>query len=237
MKTILKIFFCILIASAGNTDRVYAEKELIFSTDGDGILSKISARVLQEAYHQLGIQISYKALPPYRALQMSNSGKMDGELTRIAGLENEFKNLIPVSVPINSLEHVVFTKNLQFTVEGWESLRPYTLAIRRGIKKVEKGTRGMKRTLVPSNEQTFFMLDKGRVDIAISARIIGLKTLSEMKLKNIRILEPPLGRIDLYHYLHKNHEHIVEPVTNILRKMEQEGRIAEIKKQTVSLIK
>ncbi|MDM8539758.1 transporter substrate-binding domain-containing protein [Desulfococcaceae bacterium HSG9] len=238
MKTILKIklLFCMLIICVCSADRVYADKEIIFSTDGSGILSEISVSVLEEAYHQLGIKISYKALPPYRALQMSNSGKMDGEMNRIAGLEKEFKNLIQVPVPINSVENVAFTKNLQFTIDGWESLRPYSLAIKRGIKIVERGTQGMKRTVVPKSEQGFFMLNKGRVDIVINSRILGLITLNEMKLKNIRILEPPLIKIDLYHYLHKKHQHIAEPVTNILRKMEREGRIAEIRKNAIDHI-
>ena len=46
-------------------------------------------------------------------------------------------NLMMISVPVNFLDGVVFTKNHHFPVTGWESLKPYSIAIRIGTKFAE----------------------------------------------------------------------------------------------------
>ena len=47
-------------------------------------------------------------------------------------------------------------------------------------------------------------------------------------LQRIAILEPPIQRDPLFHYLHKKHATIVPKMTAVLQEMADEGRIQSI---------
>ncbi|MCP4107581.1 MAG: hypothetical protein GY749_18900 [Desulfobacteraceae bacterium] len=120
----------------------YAQDDLVFSKPDDPV-ADISEKILKEAYQKIGIRISVTAFPAERALRTSNSGLSDGEVNRIKGINEQYLSLVMVPVEINILEGVVFTIDVSFPVTGWESLRPYNIGIRIGIKFAEKGTVGM----------------------------------------------------------------------------------------------
>jgi len=85
--------------------------------------------------------------------------------------------LIRIPVEIIQPEIVVFTKNVNFQVQGVESLRPYEIGIERGFKSTEYATEGMNVYKVSSVIQQFKMLDKGKVDIVLQTRLHGLYIL------------------------------------------------------------
>ena len=64
------------------------------------------------------------------------------------------------------IEILVFTKNTQIKVDGWESLRPYRLGFVMGLKKIEEQTQGMQVYMADTNETIFKLLQRGRFDIA-----------------------------------------------------------------------
>ena len=47
----------------------------------------------------------------------------------------------------------------------------------------------------------------------------------------MRVLEPPLAEVPLYHYLNKKHEALLPSLVAVLRKMEKEGTIRAIAKR------
>ncbi len=224
------IIYLLIIGLFVCTSSVRSEDSLTFSGTDD-IIAGTAAKVLEEAYQRIGIPIYYEPLPSYRAIRLANAGIVDGEISRIAGFQKDFPDLIMIPVPVTTLEMLVFTKTDTFSVQGWKSLHPYTIAILRGIKLTEMGTDTMTRTFVSDYDQQLFMLDKGRVDITIFARLEGLDYLCKQNLKKIRMLEPPVIKVDLYHYVHKKHQPLVEQITRTLEIMEQEGRITEIRNQ------
>ena len=191
--------------------------------------STISTAVLKEAYQQIGMEIEYIPLPGARSLHTSNSGEVDGELFRIKNVEKKFTNLIPVPTPINILEAVVYSQDKSTKIKSWEDLRKYKIGIQVGIKFDERGTAGMDRIMVDTNEQLFRMLSAGRVDIAVVARTNGLKTLAKTKITNIYQLSPPIQLYPLYHYLHRKNQHLVEKLDKALIRMQHSGRIQQIR--------
>ncbi len=197
------------------------------------LLAKISKVLLDEAYGQIGIKIELVSPPAFRSLKLANQGFLDGEINRIDGFQHKFKNLIRVPVAINYVEEVVFSKNVDFTVSSPESLKPYSVAVVRGIKSTEIITRGVERTFVSHSAQQFYMLDRDRVDLAITDRTLGLGIIKDMKLTNIKILKPSLIKRDLFHYLHKRNIAIAEKITLVLKQMELSGRIKEEKDRWV----
>ncbi len=229
MRSIVVTLLSLLVI----TVPIHAQEQLVFSRPDDPI-AEVSEKVLHEAYQRIGIQIQTRTLPAMRALDMSNYGEVDGEVNRIKGIEKAYSNLVMVPVAINVLEGVVFTKEITFSVTGWDSLKPYKIGIRRGTKFAEKGTEGMNVEAVNHNAQLFRKLDLGRNDVIVTSRVEGLEQIMTLHLNGIRVLEPPLVTLNLYHYVHKKHRPLLPNITKALQEMEAEGRIQEIRKQVIS---
>jgi len=54
------------------------------------------------------------------------------------------------------------------------------------------------------------------------------------ELEDIYHLEPPLASREMYLYLNKKHEHLVEKVAEALRSMKEDGRYDQIVKETTA---
>lgn len=214
-----------------------ANPEMQFSGIKGAVNSEISKRVLEEAYRQLKIDVRILPFPGKRALMMSNSGRVDGELFRIANVHKRFRNLIPVPTSINVLQAIVFTKNIKFKIDGWHSLKPYRIGIQAGIRFADRGTKGMNRIVVDSNEQLFRMLNAGRVDIIVVAYTNGVKTHSLLNFEGIHALRPAVEEYPIHHYLHKKHRHLIPKIDTQFKLMQAAGRLKEIRKQVINEIK
>lgn len=228
MKKMLLIIFSLFVIASP----LSAQESLVLSQPDD-VIVKIAAKVVQEAYQRIGIQIQTKTFPAERALFKSNNGDVDGEVCRIQGIESTYPNLMMVPVVVNMFEGVVFTKDITFPVTGWDSLKPYKIGIRIGTKFAEQGTKGMSVESVSDNEQLFLKLDAGRTDVVVASRLEGLEQLTQLQLKGITVLEPPLVTVNLYHYLHKKHAALIPAITKTLQEMEAEGQIQAIREQAI----
>lgn len=220
------LIFCIIVLLSQSS---FADRKLVFAGIKGSLNTDISMIVLKEVYSKLGIEIELLALPAERALHTSNSGKIDGEVFRIINVDKRYNNLLMVPTSINKLQGIAFVKNKPFKVEGWQSLKPLKIGGQFGVKFVERGTKGMKRKLVDTNEQLFSMLDRGRVDVAIAAYVNGIKTIKKLQLKEIQALQPSIQDYPLYHYVHKKNSHLIPKLNDILIKMDQSGRIKQIR--------
>lgn len=225
----MKLFPVILVYAICCLPTSHAQTTLEFSSIENSVNSGISLLVLKEAYAELGISVKNLPLPGERALRTSNAGQADGELFRIKNVDKRYQNLLMVPTPINVLQAIAFSKAHDFTINGWDSLKPYHLGIQVGIKFAERGTQGMQPTTVDSNHQLFKMLDSQRVDIVVAAYSNGLQTIKKLKLNSIISLQPPIQEYPLYHYLHKKHRALVPKIDQVLKKMHESGRTQQIR--------
>jgi ABC-type amino acid transport substrate-binding protein len=204
-------------------------KTLVISGIDSNIEGTAAKQILTEAYQRLGITIVLKTFPAERALLISNSGvESDGELLRISGLGKDYPNLVVVPVAIVKTDVMAFVKKTEFKVSGWQSLAPYRIGIRLGVKFAENGTRGMNTQVVPTDEQNFMKLEENRVDVVVANRLTGFRILKEDQLRDIHPLEPPIEQVQFFHYLHKKNSSLVPKIKKILEEMEAEGRIQAI---------
>ena len=204
---------------------------LTFSSIQGSINCLISERVVREAYQRMGFEVIVKQFPAKRALVSSNEGKTDGELQRIPGINKKYPNLIMVPVPVNTLDGIVYTREGALSVNGWQSLKPYKIGIRRGIKFSEKGTMGMDRSFVNTNDELFSLLKMGKVDLVVISRVNGLNMSRRLNIAGIKALDQPIESYPLYHYLHQKNKHLVPQLTAVLENMEKEGVIKKIREQ------
>ncbi len=145
--------------------------------------------------------------------------------------------VILIHIPVNELEGVAFTKHFDFTVQGWDSIKAYKIGFRRGTKFVKKNIQGMSAYGFLSNKQLFMVLEADRIDLAKTIRSEGLEQISQLNMKNIKALQPPLVKLKLYHYLHIKNEGLAERITQSLKAMDEKGDIQRIREQMLSLLK
>lgn len=203
-------------------------KKLTFSTLDGTYVQEISEEVLRAAYKRLGIEIEVKELPARRAIVLANTGGVDGELSRIAGIEKKFTSLLPVRVPINFIEGVVLSKDKPVKVNGWDSIRHMKVAIRRGVVFTEKGTIGMDVQVLNSWQSALAALQTGRADVVVIPRTLAANILLHYEPRNIFVNEPPIISMPLFHYLHKKRSSLVPLLERVLNEMQAEGEIERI---------
>ncbi|MTW11957.1 transporter substrate-binding domain-containing protein [Pseudoduganella eburnea] len=197
---------------------------------GDDPAATVAELVLREAYRRLGRTLVVHQLPGERSLVYANDGKMDGELYRKLGLGRDYPNLLIVPVPLLTFELVIFTRGTSFVVNGWDSLRPYTLGFMRGNKIAQENTKGMKVEQVSTMQQAFEKLVMGRTDLVLGHRASGMAVVRSQKLEGITVLEPPLASFPVYHYLNRKHEALVPELTRVLKQMQADRTIERIHK-------
>lgn len=209
---------------------VFARETLHFTTFESPLAHTFKA-VLALAYQRIGYDIEVQHLPGLRAIQRSNSGAVDGELYRVAGINQKYPNLIKIPVPIYELNFHAFTKNLDFKVNGWNSLAPYRVGFFRGTRFIEQVIQGKQVTDVKNYTQLFDLLDNRRLDVVIAARQSGQAHLSTFDNNGMRMLSPPIVTQALYHFIHNKNKRLLPALTKELTKMKIAGEFDRIAKQ------
>jgi polar amino acid transport system substrate-binding protein len=214
------ILFCFLAFG-----QIASAREVVISTfeRPSRIVSTVEI-IIKEAYRRLGHQLQVVKLPGERSLLFASTGEVDGDLFRVGKIDREYKNLIKVPVNLLTLEVVVFTRDRVFPVTGWNSLIPYTVGYRRGVKAVEYHLNEQIKTISAATYVPVFrMLEAGRCDVVVSSRASGNEAIDVLSLKGISALDPPLIKESMYHYLHVKNKDLIAPLTKVLTQMEREG--------------
>jgi polar amino acid transport system substrate-binding protein len=207
-------------------------KEIHISTlIGNDPSTHVAELVMAEAYRRIGRVLVMHKLPGERTLVMANEGTMDGELYRKLGMEREYPNLIIIPVPLLTYEIVIFTRGTDFVVNGWDSLKPFTIGYVRGIKIVKENTAGMKTEAVPAMEQAFQKLTMGRTDVVVGNRVSGLAAAEALKIDDVKVLSPALASFPVYHYVNKKHAALVPALQAALQAMKADKTIEKLQKQ------
>ena len=182
--------------------------------EGKGFYADIAA----EAFRRIDIEAEVIYIVSAQSLINANQGIEDGNMARIAGMEKKFPNLIPVPEKIVDFEFTAFTHEVDFKVDGWDSLKPYEVGIVTGWKIYEKNiTEAKLIKKVKRSEQLFRLLDKARIEVAMYQRWGGAWLIKEPGL------DPPITVKPLYMYLHKKHVALVPKVPQALIDMKKDG--------------
>lgn len=209
----------------------HAQQTLVFSGIEGSINHKLGESVLKIAYKRIDIDIDTVDFPAKRSLVMSNSGEFDGEVQRVDNISRQYPNLIKIPEPILFLESSVFVKDPNIRIENRTDLIPYLIGIPIGIRYLDEYTKGTNRIFIKDLKQLFHLLDMGRIDVVIIATNYGKSFLSRNNQLKIRMLEPPVIRIPLYHYLHRKHQYLIPSITEAIRLIKDDGTVDEMVKR------
>lgn len=204
--------------------------EPYFLPNGKGFLD----RIVPEIFRRVGVDavaVQYDAAA--RANINANSGFDDGVAMRSRLLQKEFQNLILVDEKLIDMEFVLFSRNHDFPVTGFDALRPYMVGHIVGWKVIEDNIQpGTRVTKAANSEQLFSLLENDRVDMIVFDRWQGAHMLAHRGLR-ARLLKPPLVTAELFIHLHKKHADLVAPVAAALRAMKTDGTYQRIVAQTL----
>lgn len=187
--------------------------------DGNGMLDRLQ----REAFLRINMGVRFVTLPSERSLAEANSGGIDGDNNRIAGIEKSYPSLIQVPESNMVYEFTAFALDPAVEVNGWESLGKYSVGYIQGWKILDENVKAAELTKVATPQQLFALLKAKRVDVIIYERFGGDHFLRELDVQGARALQPPLAKREMYLYLNKKHGPIVEALANTLRGMKADG--------------
>jgi len=187
--------------------------------DGNGMLDRLQ----REAFLRINMGVRFVTLPSERSLAEANSGGIDGDNNRIAGLEKNYPDLIQVPESNMAYEFTAFAVDPAVEVNGWESLSKYSVGYIQGWKILEENVKAAELTKVATPQQLFALLKAKRVDVIIYERFGGEHFIRELDVQGARALQPPLAKREMYLYLNRKHASIVEAVAKALRDMKADG--------------
>ena len=133
-----------------------------------------------------------------------------------------------ISTPVYKVKWMAVVKDKSIKVNGWESLRPYKIGIRLGIKLVEMKTKGMNVEKASDNHTILKKVAIGRNDIGILPQLAILAAIKKNNFTGLTILEPPLQTVNLYHYIHNSRKDLVEKLEKVMADMDASGEIQQI---------
>ena len=228
MRTRFVIFFLSLFALA--LPAFGQQPTLTLSTNNTPMDRKALDQLSQEAFRRIGASFKLVSLPSERSLQSANLGEVDGEGLRIAGLGSQYPNLIQVPERFIGISFVAFARDASIRLDqGWESLKPYSVAFITGWKMFEANAAGARViNKVDKPEQMFQMLASERVDLVLYTRADGVVLVRQLGLSSVVPLAPALKDVDMYLYLNKKHEALVPRLAKALKDMKADGTYQRI---------
>jgi polar amino acid transport system substrate-binding protein len=190
--------------------------------------------VAGEAFRRAGVELRLVKLPAERGLLNADQGVDDGDLTRIAGLEQQYRNLIRVEEKLIDWEFAAFSRNTTIVAE-WPVLRGLSVGHIKGWKIYETNLAGADRvTTVDDPAQLFRLLVLNRIEVGLYERWLGLALLKQLGTTDIRSLSPSLATREMFIYLNKRHAALASAIADALRALKREGFYARTYRATIA---
>lgn len=193
----------------------------------------------EEAFGRLGYAVEIVSLPSQRALILSNSGVLDGEVSRLSGFDphGRYPNLLQVPEPVFLGKISAYTLGDGPEIEGWHSLAEgaFLVVYQHGILLVHKRLRewvpAARRISVASTIQGLRFLRAGRakVYVELSKNLRSVHRLAEFQNLDLR-KAAPLETVPGHPYLHKRNADLVSPLARTFRAMKADGTLAELRR-------
>jgi len=229
------IYKCLLLASLALLPSLtFALPQLVFNTTGQPPLNTnkqngFMDEVAREALRRAGFELVINRLPAERGLRNINNGLIDGEMSRVKGIDQTYQNLVRVPEKIMDWEFLLFSTKQINVEKGWASLANESVAYITGWKIVEKNVpQTASITKTRNSQQLFTLLKKERADFVVYERWAGGYLINQLNISNVQPLRPALAKKEMYIYLHKKHKSAVPKITEALVEMKRDGSYGKL---------
>ncbi len=222
------LFMALVMSSAG-----VCAIDLHITTGFTPPVSDFFRQVLAEADRRLpDVTIGFEVLPAERSLELVEKGFNDGDCCRIpAVITQSYKRFIAVNESFYSVRFSAFARQPDLAIQSFSDLKPYAVGTVKGWKAAVNRVHAIgpaREYVVTSPEQLFQMLDMGRIDVGVMGYASGLKAISDLQLKDIYALEPPLLKKELFLMLSDKHASLVPVFETVFKAMREDGTIERL---------
>jgi hypothetical protein len=192
----------------------------VASSVNSSAMTRMIEQRLKTAYLALGYQLQVQYLPAGRSLMMSNKGEFDGELFRIQSISQQYPNLQRVPVELTTLELFAFVlQPSAIDFQHWQQHKNLRVGYVRGFKMAENYPCNGQKVAVTTTAQAVAMLQQGKVDLLLDDLASVVQVTGAFNGSNaIRQLPAVLTQQALFHFLHKKHQALVQPLAAELQK-------------------
>lgn len=206
-----------------------AQEKLTFREPDESAFTQYITATLEEAYHELGIQLEYVELPRVRGEQLATEGTIAGELGRTSSLERKRRELRRVPFPLFSFDVIAVTDRRRC---GFCRPAAYdSVAYVNGMDAITSVVTGLSKepsVVTPTDlEQVVKLIEAGRVDAAFMA---DFQYQGSPLSKNPNFITHSLSFEKGFHYLNEKHARLIPQLTYQLQKLKENGRIEALKK-------
>lgn len=215
----MKLYYFIFLFFSSSSFAV--AQTITLSRGTDAVLQDFSELILRDAYKRIGIELEVIHVPIARSLVLANTGIVDGDVSRISGIESQFHNLIVVPVPINHIDIRIFAYNKALLTNNNELIKTKRAGCVRGIILIEKimKERAITCQMANSYEQAISLLNKKKVDFLILPLTIGVYFQGINSTFSTSHYGESLGNEPLFHYLHVKHKKLANELAQVLESM------------------
>ncbi|MEP4545255.1 MAG: transporter substrate-binding domain-containing protein [Saccharospirillum sp.] len=188
-------------------------------------MNQVGMPLFTEVYEQLGQAVTFVEIPTARESRMIAAGNIDAVSAQIDGHQLRNPDLIQVPVPLTQIYITAFVKGEPTTREALLSRETVRLGRLRSLTFGLTWPENVQWVEVNQTRQLIQLLNQGRIDAAISPELSAQYFVVEMGLSDIHRLKTPLASINVYHYIHRDNQHLLPDLTRILLQMEQDGSL------------
>lgn len=230
--TLLKLLCATLVCLSlliVTTSSVSSNPVLVFASSGqaplhgskeDGFLESITREILKRIGYDLEIEI----YPTARSIYNLNNGLVDGEMSRIGGLEDSYPKIIHVSEKLYDVIFYIYSKKKIDSQLGWKALENKKVAYIHGWKIIDINIPETAIvTRAKNNKQLLDLINKGRVDYFIYSGWLDESFRNELKQSGIHHHHPALDKRPVYMYLNKKHSDLIPLLKQAMQGMKKDG--------------
>ena len=206
---------------------LFAQQTLTLASFGDPADPAMApiANWATEAFKDAGYDLVLQFKPGERALRDANDGVDDGDISRVAGIDKEYPNLIRVPEPLIVVSQVAYAKK-EIRAESLDDLARLKVSVEVlvGNKIMDSMVKPKIDSLLyhqaPDLAQAFSALSSGRVDVFI---VSDIQARSWLKLPEYASIRPlfVLSTVTDYTYLNKKWADIVPVIAASYKKLKK----------------
>ncbi|EWH09170.1 hypothetical protein DS2_13894 [Catenovulum agarivorans DS-2] len=233
MKKILLIIFSIVcqLNAAEINQPITNKQQIVFSSDLplESPLVKTIVPKLKAAFAKMGIRFQAINAPGERSLVLSNTGGVDGEITRAHNFHevthHKYNNLIRIEYQMATTWLSLFSGQPNIKIEKLEDLADYKVSYFRGRKLFT----AMLSNYVPERNihkvendlQGFKMLALNRVDLVMTSDAEGEVLINSSENLSHIVEVKKIIQIPIYSFIHNKHRHLLPQLVSNLKETEE----------------
>ena len=184
--------------------------------------------LVREVYAEIGVYPQFVRVPSERAVQETDRGYYDADLSRAGGTLGDYPNLLYTHEPIKRTELYAYVdQHTSLTLNRLEELKQLRVGLLRGAKFAEAfaAQHGLQVIAANSVDALFAMLAAGRFDLVLITST-QLASQAQNYTEQIRRVGPLLGTSQSFHVLNRKHAELIPRFDAALKAMREDGRLA-----------